>query len=302
MAIKILLVDDNRDKDKFFEPLADLTSNYLKGDLVQAHTFLEMKTYFDEAPYEYQGVILDGKGQKDINSSTEDGNFLTTALKYIRQKNQEGIFIPYVIYSGFADELKKFYDDENIYWKDKGQEKEMLLNLRATIENSEFHQSSELCPDVFEVFDHSLLPSKYKPDLMKAAQVYADTFVGNSEGVLRSLRPMLEATFLGLKNLDEYLISPKYFRRGDPNISGIIWYLSGSSKYNSETDEMEFHSEQIMPIHLYYLTDGLKNITSSAAMHHYDKNSTKHLIKSAVNALFEYLIWYKNFAKRHYLK
>lgn len=301
MAIKILLVDDNRDKDNFFEPLADLTSNHLKGELIQAHTFAEMKTCFDETPYEYQGVILDGKGQKDSNSSTEDGNFLTAALKYIRQKNQEGIFIPYVIYSGFADELKKFYGDENIYWKDKGQEKEMLLKLRSTIEDSEYYQSRELCSEVFEVFDYSLLASKYKPDLMKAAQVYADTFVGNREDVLRSLRPMLEATFSRLRALDEHLISPKYFKKTDPNISGIIWYLSGSSKYNPEKDEMEFHSERIMPIHLYYLTDGLKNITSSAAMHHYDKSSSKHLTKAAVNALFEYLIWYKNFAKLNYL-
>src|ERR1035437_5186661 len=113
-ALKILLVDDNRDKKNFFEPLADLTDNLLKGELVQAHTFEEMRTYFDGSPYEYQALILDGKGQKADKSKTEADSFLNIALRYLRKKTQEGIFIPYVIYSGYADELRKFYDDENI--------------------------------------------------------------------------------------------------------------------------------------------------------------------------------------------
>jgi hypothetical protein len=105
-----------------------------------------------------------------------------------------------------------------------------------------------------------------------------------------------------LNELDQHLISPKYFRKGDPNISGIIYYLAGSPHYNQDNDEMEFHSDKVMPMHVYYLTDTLKNITSKAGMHHYDENSSKYLVKAAVNAFFDYCIWYKKFAKENYIR
>lgn len=301
-AIKILLVDDNKEKETFFAPLADLTDNILKAELVQAHTFDEMKAIFDESPYEYQGLILDGKGQKNEKSKTEDDSFLNTALRWLRAKTQEGFYIPYVIYSGYADELRKFYDDENIYWKARHEEEEMLKMLNQKIKGGEYYKHRELCPDVFRLFDYSLLPSKYQPDLIKAAQVYTDTFTGNKDDVLRGLRPMLEASFQKLSSLDRNLISPKFFKHGDPNISGIIHYLSGSPKYNYETDELEFHSDKIMPIHLFYITDALKNITSKAGMHHYDEASSKYLVKAAVNAFFEYSLWFIKFVKENYLK
>ncbi len=152
------------------------------------------------------------------------------------------------------------------------------------------------------MFDISNMQAKYKTNLIKAVQVYADTYFGNKEEVLRSLRPMLEATFVKLAELDENLISPKFLKKGEPNISGIIYYLSGSPKYNRDTDETQFNSDQVLPMYLYYLTDALKNITSKTGMHHYDEASSKYLIKSAVNSFFDYCLWYKKFTKENYLK
>jgi hypothetical protein len=301
-GIKILLVDDNKNKVTFFEPFADRVSNFLNAELVQAHTFEEMKSIFDESPYEYQALILDGKGQKTEKSKMEDDGFLTSSLKWLSLKIQEGVYIPYVVYSGYADELRKYYDEEPIYWKGKSEETDMLKFLKDKIEKSEYFKHRQLCPDVFELFDLKLLPSVYQPDLIKAAQVYYDTYSGNKVDVLRALRPMLEATFNELKNLDSSLISPKFFKSGNPNITGIIKYLAGSPKYNDQTETLEFHSDKVLPTHLYYITDALKNITSKAGIHHYDEASSKYLIKTCVNAFFEYALWYKKFAKDNYLK
>jgi hypothetical protein len=294
-AIKILLVDDNKDRTNFFDPLADLADNLLKVELVQAYTFDEMKLIFEESPYEYQAVILDGKGQKTDKSKTEDDAFLNSALKWLQSKNREGIYIPYVIYSGYADELKKIFDDESIYWKAKNEEEKMFADLKNKIHSGDYFNQSSLFPDLYELFELRLLHSKYKPDFVKATQLISDTYTGNIEDVLRSLRPILESTLYTLDSFDNTLLSTACFKRDKIELADTLFYLAGSPK--PVGDEVIFGSNEIIPLHIFYLSEIIRKITNSAAMHHYDDSSSRYLVKSCIYALIEYLLWYKKFAK-----
>src|SRR5687768_13628706 len=135
-GIKILLVDDNRSSN-FFTPLADYAHNLLKARLVQVYTLEEALKVLEEEPYEYQAVILDGKGQKRVTSKTEDDGFLNPALKWLHAKAKDGYHIPYVIFSGYADSLRLIFDEEPIYWKGKGEEREMFNEIQKRIEQGE---------------------------------------------------------------------------------------------------------------------------------------------------------------------
>ncbi len=299
--IKVLLVDDNRSKD-FFEPLADSADNVLNCELVQAYTWEDASKILDEAPFEYHGLILDGKGQKAKTTKPEDDSFLKTVLTALRDKAAKNYYLPYVIYSGWADELKKYNDDEPIFWKGKGEEEKMFFHLKELISGTEYHKCRQLYPDIFELFDLKIINSKYVPDMVNLVNFNYNTFVGNSEIVFRCLRPILENTFYELNKLDDNLVAPKFFHKGTPNISGIIWYLAGSHKYNKDSGQMEFNSDRVISLPLYYLVSMLQDVTSSTAMHHFDTKPSDYLIRSCTNALLEYLLWYKQFVKANYIR
>ena len=294
-TVKILLVDDNKDKDNFFEPLADLASNMLKADLTQAYTFEEMSIIFEEEPYEYQAVILDGKGQKNDKSKIEDDGFLTTALRWIQEKNRQGVYIPYVVYSGYAEELKKYYSDEPIFWKGKSEEGAMFEHLREKIQSGRYYSQTLKSPELFEFFSLGLINPKYKPDIVRVAEIIADEYTGNSEDALRSLRPILENTLNKLAEFDSSLITTNCFKRDKISLSEALFYLAGSPRPVGE--ETTFSSIQRIPQHIYYLAELVRKVTNNGAMHDYQESSSRYLVKSCVYALVEYLFWYKKFVK-----
>ena len=299
--IKVLFVDDNRDVN-FFAPLADNASLSINCDLIPVYTWEDAVRLLEESPYEYHGLILDGKGQKNEKSKSEDDSFLSLVLKSLHDRANKGFYLPYVIYSGWADELRRYHEGEPIFWKGKNEERKMLDHLKEAISKSETYKCRQLYPDIFEVFDLNLLHSKYEPELVDIVNLTYNNFIGNSEVVFRCIRPILENTFYFLHEMDDKLVAPKYFSKGSPNISGIIWYLSGSHKYNKDKEHMEFHSEKLISLPLFYLVEMLQDVTSSTAMHHSDKKPSEYLIRSCTNALIEYLLWYKQFAKDNYIK
>lgn len=301
-GVKILLIDDNKDTANFFEPLADLASNLLKATLKQVYTLDEALKVLDDDFYEYQAIILDGKGQRRVTSKTEDDGFLIPALNWLHSKAREGYHMPYVIYSGYADSLRLIFEEEPIYWKGKGEEKAMFDDIQKRIEKAESYHLRKLYPEVFELFTLNLLKSKYEPDIIKILQVENRSYVGNYADVIRSIRPMIEASLVKLNELDDQLISPKYFRRGDPNISGIIYYLSGSPTYNEENDTIEYYSDKVIPEHIGYILKSLKDITSKTCMHHYEANISKPLLNYCISGFIEYIIWFKSFTKEELLK
>jgi len=299
--IKVLFVDDNRDVN-FFAPLADNASLSINCDLIPVYTWEDAVRILDESPYEYHGLILDGKGQKSEKSKSEDDSFLNLVLKNLHERANKGNYLPYVIYSGWADELRKYYDGEPIFWKGKNEERQMLDHLKQAIGKSETYKCRQLYPDIFEVFDLNLLHSKYEPELVNIVNLTYNNFTGNSEVVFRCIRPIFENTFHLLNEFDGQLVAPKYFSKGSPNISGISRYLAGSPTYNKTTGEMEFPTDKVISLPLYYLLVMLQDVTSSTAMHHFDKKPSEYLIRTCTNALIEYLLWYKQFIKDNYSK
>ncbi len=195
--------------------------------------------------------------------------------------------------------MKAYYDDEPIYWKGKNEEKKMLQVLNDKIKESDYHKQCTLFPDLYELFSLNLLQSKYKPDLVHATQLLSDSFFGNLEHVLRSLRPILESTLYKLDEIDNTLLKTDCFYREKIDLHKALFHLAGRPKPVGE--QIVFDVEVKIPLHVYYLADNLRKITNVAAMHHYDPSSSKSLVKAMIFGLFEYLMWFKNFSKQNYI-
>lgn len=299
--IKVLLVDDNIN-DKLLEPLADQASNFAQCELIHVTTWDKALKLLDEDPYAFDGLIIDGKGQKSASAKSEDDSFLSTVLPALRDRSRDGFCLPYVIYSGWAEELKRYYADEPIFWKGKDQEEEMLLYLQnAIVINSEVYKCRQLYPNIFELFDLKMLYSKYERDMVDILNATYHNFTGNRSALIKTIRPIFENTFTKLREFDNSLIPDEYFAKGKVEISKIVWHLSGSFQVDKQTGISGFSSKQILSTPSFYLLKTLQDITSHF-MHNTREVPSDYLIRSCTNALIEYLLWYKQFVKDNYQK
>jgi hypothetical protein len=296
-SIKILLVDDNREPN-FYEPLADLANNLMKADLQQAYTFEEMQSILQESPYKYQGLILDGKGQKNERSKSEDNGYLFGTLRWLEQQRAKGLHYPYVVYTGYADELKERFSDEDIFWKGKSEEKAMMDTLRRKIKDTDFFQQSMLHPELFEAFGLSILDTKYQKELIGITQIADNTFTGDWNQLMRCIRPALECTLVNLDRIDRRLIPSGLIRNDQVDLGRILFHLAGSpDKGGTQTI---YGSRQVIPTDIYCLTEQIRRLTNFAGMHHNDRSVSRFAIQSCTFAFLGYLEWLLSFVKSNY--
>ena len=297
--ISILLVDDNTEDD-FFEPLADRAKITVGFNLYQSRTWEEALQRIEEDPYEFQGLILDGKGQKTKTSKAEDDGFLKTVLERLKEKTREGYFIPYVIYTGYAEELNRYFDGEPIFWKGKGEEEKMFNTLKEQVVITDVLRCRQLYPELFILFKNQRLSRTLEPELAKAMEVSENSFVGKGRDVAQSLRLLLESSFMTLHNLDPQMIAARFIEGTYPNVNGIIKHLAGSPEWDRTNREMIYNSDVILPPHVYPILKVLHELTSSTAMHFYDVDTSRYLLKTIACGTLEYLTWFKTFTDKNY--
>jgi hypothetical protein len=298
-AIKILLVDDNREPN-YYEPLADLANNLMKADLDQVYTFEEMRSKLQESPYEYQALILDGKGQKNERSKSEDNGYLYGTLTWLMQQRAKGLHYPYVVYTGYADDLRERFSEEDIFWKGKGEEKKMMDTLRVKIQEKDFFQQSMLHPGLFEAFDLKILDRKYQEELVDITLVADNNFTGDWKQVMRCIRPALECTLINLDRLDRTIILSGLIRNNQVDLARTLFYLAGSP--DGVGEQTVYDSRQVFPTDIYYLTEQIRKLTNFAAMHHNERRISRLTIQSCVFAFLAYLEWLISFVKATYSK
>lgn len=298
-SFSILLVDDNTDSD-FFEPLADRASNTINAELYHVPTWDQAVARLEDDPYEFQGLILDGKGQKTGTSKAEDDSFLKTVLERLKEKAREGYYIPYVIYTGYAEELTKYFDGEPIFWKGKGEEDIMFRALKEQVLTTDVHRCRQLYPEIFDLFKSRRLSRSLEPELAKAMEVIENNFIGRGRDVAQSLRLLLESSFMTLHSLDSQMIAARFIEGGYPNVSGIIRHLAGSPEWDRETRTLIHRSEVILPAHIHHVLKAIYELTSSTAMHFYEAGTSPYLLKTITSGTLEYLTWFKAFTNENY--
>jgi len=298
MTSKVLFIDDNDDVN-FRQPFIEAAFSTAGLELVWVQTWEEAKTKIDTDRTEFKGLILDGKGQKNPNSKTEDDSYLNDVTTWLKIEAQKGFYMPYVVYTGYAEELKKFFSNEDIFWKDKNQEKELFEKLNEKISDTDLFRFQLLYGEPFNSFGGKYLPNNCintLKDLLKWGE--ESTLTKNWFNAIRDLleEMMKRANVIDNQNfVPDVLINAA--QGGRPNITGTKKYWCGEA--TNGIQRQTIFNDHVRSIFIYLVE--IANITSHSNLSGSISNSlTIFTFRSCVNAILELLIWYKRFIDNTY--
>lgn len=253
----------------------------------------------------YDFLILDGRGKMMNEGNIENAQHVIKPIHWLSEMKGKGQIIPAAVYTAYWEELQDIVTVNNIvvgiHDKGKVQFSDLCINIKGYLTANPDYKLKAAYPELFELFALKLLKDEYRANIVDMLRFIRGEYSGNTIDVFRGIRPILENTLVEMYRFDKGLIDQKYFSKGAPEISGIIWYLAGSKKKDS-TGKLISDSPETMPDYAYKLASRLQVDTSSSAMHHSDDKTNKYMVASAINALFAYLTWYLDFVKTYYIK
>jgi len=253
----ILLVDDQKSELQGLINLAENKSIEIEYYPTWEEAKIELAKNFDK----YHAIILDGKGQLDSDSATDDARHIHKALGWLREEKGKGNHIHYILYTGYHGDFDALQDEVPIYSKSDNKEEEML---DAIVEATKNYVKIKF-PDVFSVFEERLLPcSKTKKNYQFLASKVINNELEDISGLCSRIRRIQESI---TRHIEDYIIRKK------ENVSNVkgqgiinlarMTYSNSSSKLHYKLDEKVIHSK------------------------------TKYNVIAMFYALNEQLLWYK---------
>ncbi len=120
--INVLIVDDDR---RYVTIQAENAAHH-GINLIHCPYWDEAHKLIDGDPHKYDVIVLDGKGQINAASESEDINHLKKALKELYILEGKGIAIPYVVNTGYSESSAIGYDVKVFH---KGTGEQQLFEL-----------------------------------------------------------------------------------------------------------------------------------------------------------------------------
>lgn len=303
-VIDILLIDDNKDfcrslRNRFLLIGEDIDLN------IQVRDFQNLEDGFAELEKDskYKAVILDAKALITTDQETPDLDFLPVALHRLEKLNQKTgrVHTPFAVITGYYDNFLSF---DTLIKEQKGklfdktsQEEEMLQYLLSEIKNAENTKIEKQFADVFEVFDKGFLDSSYRTDLLNVLKnLETPTQLKDK---FNPLRKFLEPVYKAIKAKDTNLIPDIVFynRNGkDINLDWIQRYITGQRVTippPPNRNGKDYQQDAIISFHTGWGIKYLEELGSKIS-HDYTDEVTIYTYKSAVFALLEILLWFKN--------
>lgn len=131
MTYKVLLVDDDK---KYSESLIDRVDEI---EIIHKFNWEEAFSELNENFYNYDGVILDGKGQINKDSKTDDDSHVHKAINDLGILRSKEKYIPFVINTAHFERLKDSVNYDEIQIFDKSvQEEQMVACMLDLIKKS----------------------------------------------------------------------------------------------------------------------------------------------------------------------
>ncbi len=292
--IPTILVDDDN---------AEIRTNFrwtCEKHKVKIETFesWDKTIEYIESGQPFDAVVLDARGKLRSDKNEENAH-ITVALKFVEKQN-----IPYVIYTAYREELD-FLGQEIEMGKvlDKGgrhrkSESDVIEYLKKQITNS----PKVKYPEPFGCFGLGYLGADYQELLLNIVNVFENEELTNTENLLfNPCRIILEQVFRKVNDeapevLPGALVNFEKQRAGLLNcykhICGIPYYLNtvkeSPSNYLKDTGN-EFISKQL----------DLIITVCHPASHKIQLKYSTYTFKSVLWALFDVLIWLKEFIDEH---
>jgi hypothetical protein len=226
--INVLIVDDDA---KYASNQAFVADDHCIA-LIHCPYWDEAFKLVSENPYDYDAIVLDGKGQINADSETADLNHLKKAHRDLTLLEGRGIAIPYVINTGYVEESAVAYGVE--LFKKLMDEDKLYRRLRELGENSLAYRMRKTLPDVFPAFSDSLLGKT-------AEGIFLQIFKTMEEGkslspdIRNNLRKILEAFMEAGERIGTF---DKRFIRGNngPTLSLCEIYMNGKEVWIPNKD------------------------------------------------------------------
>lgn len=298
--IKVLLSDDNT---KLFSPWSEIAAEY-GVELTCFSNWEEAQFELSSNWDDYEFIILDGKGKIQEEGKEANSKHLIAASQWLKEQLGNGKYKPVIIYTGYYEAIEEIVIKDKqfleIFDKGKTEIDEVLTFILKQIDKTPEKAIRSEYPDIFEMFDSGLLSANMKTEFTEICREIKENNPAQYKNTLRRIRPIVENVLIKLNEIDDNLIPKGLFKKGVPEVSGIIYHLAGKPFFNKVTKEMEYHADRVFPGHVHNSIDSLYGITSMIAMHDYNNEITKYVVKSCLFSLLEVLIWFKNFYTKNY--
>ncbi len=281
----IVIDDDNEEVLKLFRLKS--SSNGVK--VVTFTSWDKTKEYL-ESGKEVDAVVLDAKGQLTADSNPGEAH-LFESFTWVKTTK-----LPYAIYTAYTDSLEMLSQqvaEGRVFTKGKHKEEDVFSFLKQEITKS----PKAKFPEPFTCFGGKYLDLSYQDMLMNVVLTLQNEDLRKPENILfNPCRMILESVFRKIADIDNTvlpyaLINFDRQRAGLSNcfkhMSGIHYYLNNVKEYPSnffKDSGNEIISKQIDLI-----------ITGCHPASHEIQNYSPYTFKSVLWALFDVLIWLKEF-------
>lgn len=249
----------------------------------------------------YDAVILDALCLMEPGQApgTETQKALRAGINRLNEiKYRDNVLIPFCVYTGHFDRVNDAIEDEIKVFV-KGKERELMFEyLKSRIANKDEARMVARYSDVFELFDLGYLPQTDKRELLNILLAAESGNPMEIKNNLRGLRPMMEAALKKINETDSRILPNNYKRGNSMSLGDSIWHLAGRPKYSKSLGRYDFSEALHMPLHIFHLSICIKDVIAATSLHHSDQDLSKYAQESLIQALLEFLYWFKGLIGR----
>ena len=306
--IKIVLIDDKQN-------ILDSFQNKYDGEQYQIYCFKSLEEalpIIDEHFYSFHFIILDGKGfLKKDETGHGSGKFALKSREEIEELiRRKGRDLPYCYHTAYSGEdiMQALSDSTYGYTKEAirifnklidEDEARMFKYIHERYEKLEEVTIKRNYSDVFEIFEMGLLDNNTERELINTIKLLKDLTDDNSKQFARNIRPLMEAVFYKLIEIDRKYLPPNFKKSNQQSLTNLMKFLAGTPTWSDTDRIVKPITEVHLPAHLYELTLGIQKSSSASAMHEYSNSINRYTAISYLNGLFDLLIWFKKIGENY---
>ena len=287
--IKVIWSDDDFNDES--RTLSAIELAYTHGiNLIPKQTWDDATIELLAAGNTVDAIILDGKGQRKIDSKNEDASHLTSAMGWISEQKGKGETYPVIIFTGYYENIFEMYGDnkdvhEIIRKPDIDKVYNSIKNIVQDAPNLKIKQKYQ---EAWNIFDNEILDSSIENTLLRLIRKENGGIFEKND--FTAIREILENLLKKFKNIGLLPISV-IKSNGTINLEWSLRILKGLET-NIVSTTIPINTNPTIPFkhHVGYCFDFVKE-TSSALSHEYPAGYGRTTSTACLSALLEILNW-----------